>query len=217
MRITLGLAKVLFVALLFHVSTTILEDRYQGSFSPSGSLPYGAGNAPGDVRSEIIETLGALQEGYIERDTALLGPFMTRLFSPTNTLILGTMPQEIYVGFERATELVRTDWQFWGDCRFDLENVHVSTQGDVAWFSTVGYVEFDLSSLLVLPLRLSGVSVREDGAWRFQHLQFQFDLDLSGLLLINLLIGIWLAIQLIVLAVIVFRQLRQRGQAPGIA
>ena len=117
---------------------------------------------------------------------------MGRLFSEDDTTILGTMPREIYVGFDQAADLVRTDWQSWGDCLFDLENVHISSSGEVAWIATVGFVRFDLSRFLVLPLRLSGVLVREDGIWRFQHLQFQFDLDLSYLLLITALLGIWL-------------------------
>lgn len=213
MRIALRVVNVLFVALLLLLSTTILGDRYHGSFPPAGSFPYGAGNAHDGVRSEIVDTLSLFQEGYIERDPAALEPFVARLLSPANIVILGTMPNEIYLGIDAASDLVRTDWQSWGDCRFDLENAHVSADGDTAWFSTIGYVEFDLSSLLVLPLRLSGVLVREDGAWRFQQLQFQFDLDLSLLILMNVVLSIWLAIQLIGLTVVVTRHLRRREQA----
>ncbi len=213
MKIALSLVKVLFVAVLLHLSTTILGDRYQGSFPPPGSFPSGTGSAPDNLRAEIIETLARFQEGYVNRDQAQLEPFVTRLFSPDNTVVLGTMPQEIYIGIDGATEIVRTDWQFWGDCRFDLDNAHVSVHGDVAWFSTIGYVEFDLSSLLVLPLRLSGVFVRENETWRFQHLQFQFDLDLSYLILINVLLALWLAINVTAVIIVVIRQLRLRSSS----
>ncbi len=214
MKIAYGVARVLFVAFLFYVSATLLGDRYGGSFPSPGSFQYGAGNAPQSLRSEVMDTLVLFQEGYVARDPELLEDFMHRLFSSENTTILGTMPREIYVGFDQAAELVRTDWQSWGDCLFDLENVHISNSGDVVWFATVGFVEFDLSSLLVLPLRLSGVLVLEDGRWRFQYLQFQFDLDLSLLLLCHVLIGIMLAIQLVWLALRVIRQLQHRGHAP---
>ena len=209
MKIVIGVAKVLFVGMLFLLSTTILGDRYEGTFPAAGSLPYGAGNAPESVRSEIIGTLELFQDGYLARDPAHLEEFTNRLFSSSNTAILGTMPQEIYIGIDRASELIRSDWQSWGDCRFDLGNLHVSSHGDVAWFATVGFVEFDLSSLLVLPLRLSGVLVRDGDTWRFQYLQFQFDLDLSFMLLLTALLGIWMVVQLIWLVVIVARRPRR--------
>ena len=210
MKIVIGVVKVLFVALLFLLSTTILSDRYEGTFPAAGSFTYGTGNAPESVRSEIISTLELFQNGYLARDPANFEAFMIGLFSSTNTAILGTMPQEIYIGIDRASELVRSDWQSWGDCRFDLENVHVSSHGDVAWFATVGFVEFDLSRFLVLPLRLSGVLVREGDTWRFQYLQFQFDLDLSFMLLLTALLGIYLVVQIFALAAIVVRRLRSR-------
>jgi len=209
MKIVIGAAKLMFVGLLFLLSTTILGDRYHGSFPAAGSYPYGPGNASERVRWEITSTLERFQDGYLARDPAHLETFMADLFSTTNTAILGTMPREIYVGFDRVTELVGEDWRSWGDCRFDLGNVHVSNRGDVAWFATVGFVEFDLSRLLVLPLRLSGVLVREHGTWRFQHLQFQFDLDLSLMLLLTALLGIWMVVQLIWLVVIVARRPRR--------
>jgi len=209
MEIVIGVAKVLLVGLLFLLSTTILGDRYEGNFPTTGSLPYGAGNAPESVRSEIIGTLELFQDGYSARDPAHLEKFTNRLFSSSNTAIVGTMPQEIYIGIDRASELIRSDWQSWGDCRFDLGNLHVSSHGDVAWFVTVGFVEFDLSSLLVLPLRLSGVLVRDGDIWRFQYLQFQFDLDLSFMLILTALLGIWMVVQLIWLVVIVARRPRR--------
>lgn len=211
-KISLGTARVLFVVLLLFCSSRILEDRYHGSFPPAGSFPYGAGNAPETVRSEILNILGRFQNGYFNRDPSALAPFMTTLFSRSNILILGTMPREIYVGFERASQLVGSDWESWGDCVFDLDNVNISSHGKVAWFSTVGSVEFDLSSLLVLPLRISGVLVRQKEAWQFQHLQFQFDLDLSLVLLINILIATWLAVEVVGLAFIVISRSRRKRQ-----
>jgi len=173
------------------------------------------GNAPDDVRFEISEVLEVFDEGYTARDLTKAGSFSEGLFDQDNMVILGTMPQEIYIGFENAVDLVRSDWQAWGDCRFDVENAHVSSQGDVAWFSTIGYVEFDLTSLLVLPLRLSGVLVKDDTEWRMQHLQFQFDLDLGYLLLINVLLAIWLAVEVMALIVRGVRFARKARTVPS--
>ena len=140
---------------------------------------------------------------------------MRRLFSRDNVLILGTMPREVFIGFDEAATLVQSDWALWGDCRFAFDNAHVSGDGDVAWFSTIGYVEFDLSRLLVLPLRLSGVLVSEEGVWRFQQLQFQFDLDISYLLLINLLLTVWLAVSTVSLLIRVVGRVRARSRPVG--
>jgi hypothetical protein len=208
MKIAVDVAKVLFPMLLLYLGCTILEARYEGSFGPSDSYPYSTGNASEEVRSEILATLAAFQDGYERRDLEQVQPFMQQLFSHDNVLILGTMPREVFIDFDEATTLVQSDWASWGDCRFAIDNAHVSAQGDVAWFSTIGYVEFDLSKLLVLPLRLSGVLVSREGVWRFQQLQFQFDLDIGYLLLINLLLSVWLALTTVLLLARVVRRVR---------
>jgi heme/copper-type cytochrome/quinol oxidase subunit 2 len=91
-----------------------------------------------------------------------------------------------------------------------MDNAHISTSGNVAWISTVGYVEFDMSRFLVLPLRLSAVMVKEADVWRFQQMQFQFDVDISSLLLTIILLLIWLPISLISLTVVTARSVRRR-------
>ena len=55
---------------------------------------------------------------------------------------------------------------------------------------SVGFVEFDLSRFLVLPLRFSGVLVQEDFGWKFQQAQFEFDLDSSFTVMAILLLWI---------------------------
>lgn len=209
-RIVASVARVLFVALLLFLGTSVLKDRYHGSFAAPDEYVYAKGSAPEDVRGAVIERLRAFQRGYVERDPEQLEPFMAELFSKDNILILGTMPREVFLDLEQATDLVGSDWEAWGDCRFSIDNAHVSSQGDVAWFSTVGYVEFDLSSLLVVPLRLTGVLAREEGEWRFQHLQFQFDVDFSFLLLLNLLLAGWLLVSIVSLGVGITRRARAR-------
>jgi hypothetical protein len=210
MTVAAGVGRVLMLSLLFYLGASILEDRYQGSFGPPDEYPHSMGNASNGVRSEILAVLQAFQEGYERRDPEQVAPFMERLFSRHDVLILGTMPQEVVIGFDEATRLVRADWAGWGDCSFAVDTARVSADGDVAWFSTVGYVEFDLSRLLVLPLRLAGTLAKEDGLWRFRQLQFQFDLDLSFLLAIHRLVAVWLAFSVLTLLVSVVRAVRAR-------
>jgi hypothetical protein len=169
------------------------------------------GNAAPDVRAAVLGQLSAFQDGYAKRDTGQVDAFMSRLFSRDHTLVLGTMPGEIYPGYARASEIIRTDWESWGDCRFRIDQTQVSAVGDVAWFATVGSVKFDLSRFLVLPLRLSGVMVNEQGTWKLRQAQFQFDLDLSPLLVLNMVLLVWLGVNAVWLLVVAYRRL---GFAP---
>lgn len=168
------------------------------------------GSAPPQVRTDVLRQLKLFQDGYTRRDVKQLDVFMDRTFSRQRPIVLGTMPGEIYVDYDRATELVRSDWESWGDCRFRLDETQVSAVGDVAWFATVGSVKFDLSRFLVLPLRLTGVMVNENGTWKIRQAQFQFDLDLSTLLVADFLLLIWLALNLMLLALQVYRRVASK-------
>ena len=107
------------------------------------------------------------------------------------------MPGEIFSGYERATYLVQNDWESWGDCKFSVDSANISSSGNIAWFSTRGFVKFDLSRLLVVPLRFTGIMVKEDQIWKFQQQQFQFDIDFSFSLLASLILFIWILVSLV--------------------
>jgi hypothetical protein len=122
---------------------------------------FSTGNASESVRAEILEQLQKFQDGYTRRDIDQVDPFMEQLFSQENALVLGTMPDEIYIGYDDISDLIFSDWNAWGDVTFIMDTAHISTSGNVAWIATIGFVEFDLSRFLVLPLRLSAVMVKE--------------------------------------------------------
>lgn len=166
---------------------------------------YAHGSAPDSVRIEVIKQLHKFQDGYTKRDVDQVESFMQELYSRDNILILGTMPGEVFKGFDRATYLVETDWESWGDCKFMIDSANISSKGDVVWFSTRGYVKFDLSRLLVIPLRLTGVMVNENGTWKFQQQQFQFDIDFSFSLVATLLLSLWICVCFINLAIKIYR------------
>jgi hypothetical protein len=150
---------------------------------------------------EIIEQLQKFQDGYSRRDPKNIDPFMQSLYSEDNILILGTMPDEVYSGYEKATRLVKTDWESWGDCKFGIDSANISSSGNTAWFTANGYVRFDLSGLLVIPLRLTGIMVKEDQEWKFQKQQFQFDVDFTAGLIATLIISGWILLSIIILSV----------------
>ncbi len=200
--------RIALISVLLYSVLIVLGHPHKSYYESPGG-PFSPGNASEPVRSQIIQQLHAFQDGYTLRDTSRLKAYMEQLFSQENLLILGTQPREILKSHERATALVSSDWRTWGDCTFLMDDAHISTFGDVAWISTIGYVQFDMSRFLVLPLRLSGVMVKESGLWKFQHMQFQFDLDVSSLLLTIVVLLIWVPLSVLFLIIAVVRRLRK--------
>jgi hypothetical protein len=198
-RILKNLTTIALILLALFVATRAFEIPHKDSYETPNSHVFSAGNAPEEVRTQITQSLRAFQEGYKKRDTARVDEFVADLFSRDNVLILGTMPREIFIGPKEATDLIFDDWDSWGDCTFQVENAHISTYGDVGWVATIGFVEFDLSSWLTLPLRFTAVLVRENGVWKFRQTQFQFDLDLSFYLLTIVLLLLALVVSTVTL------------------
>ncbi|MFC1475423.1 nuclear transport factor 2 family protein [Candidatus Zixiibacteriota bacterium] len=212
MKVVKGIMMVGLISILLYSVIIILDHPNKAYYNAKEAFIYSKGNAPEAIRSEIVQQLHKFQEGYTHRDTSLLKPFMEQLFSQDNILILGTQPREVLKDYDRAGILVSSDWRTWGDCTFLMDNAHISTSGNVAWISTIGYVEFDMSQFLVLPLKLTAVMVKENAVWKFQQMQFQFDLDFSPLLLTLILLLIWLPVSLVSLAVVIVRRLRKVGK-----
>lgn len=176
--------------------TLVLRQPHQEAFGAKDAFIYSKGNAPDEVRTEIIQQLRVFQNGYTNRDTAQVDLFTQALFSQENLTVLGTMPNEIFIGQRKVSKLIFSDWNAWGDCTFLIDNAHISSYQDVAWVSTIGFVKFDVPRFLIMPLRLMAVMVREDSDWKFQFLQFQFDLNLFFLFITIALISIWFTVNL---------------------
>jgi hypothetical protein len=60
---------------------------------------------------EIIEQLRKFQDGFTKRDPKNIDTFLQTLYSRDNIQILGTMPNEVYPGYEKAIQLVKADWE----------------------------------------------------------------------------------------------------------
>ena len=203
---------ILLLAVLF-LATRVLKRADERSYGSASTAVFSKGNAPDSTRKEVLAQLHKFQEGYTKRDTSQVETFLNSLYSKENLLVAGTMPGEIYIGYEQAGELVKSDWESWGDCRFAMDSAHISSNGGTAWFSARGFVKFDLSHLLVMPLRFTGVMVKEEGTWKFQKQQFQFDIDFSTLLPAILLLTAWLAVELVLFLIAFYRYFKKRSQA----
>ncbi len=189
------------------------ENPHREYYNGEKHYPFSKGNAPEEIRNGISDQLRKFEKGYMERDIDKLGKFCSELISKDNILILGTMPYEVYSGYDEACDLIKTDWLYWGDVHLLMEEANISVYDSVSWVSTIGYVEFDIFRLLVLPLRFSGILVNEDSMWKFQQMQFQFDLNnLKILFTIFFLLVISIAFFIRFLFVLI-KQLRNRRQA----
>jgi heme/copper-type cytochrome/quinol oxidase subunit 2 len=210
MKIVNNLARIVLILVILFLVTRTFKRADELSYVPTSAAVFSSGNAPDSIRKEVLVQLYKFQEGYSKRDTSLVEPFMQSLYSKDNILILGAMPGEIFKDYKSATWLVKSDWESWGDCRFAMDSANISSKDNVAWFSARGYVKFDLSSLLVIPLRLSGVMVKEDGTWKFQKQQFQFDIDFSFSMLAAILLFVWLVVSVITLIVVIIKSRKKR-------
>jgi SnoaL-like domain len=137
------------------------------------------GNAPPAVHAGVVEALRDFQDGYIRRDPKTLDAFMERAFGNSDdVLILGTNPSEWARGHKEVSDLIRGDWEKWGDFRFNADDSIVSSQGDVAWIAAAGTVHFKQHDR---PVRFSATLTRHGNRWLFRQMQFQYD-DSGGLL-----------------------------------
>ena len=101
------------------------------------------GHAPDNIKREIINVLEVLQQGYIERNFAEVDQFMEKLFhKQEDAIILGTSDEEWFLDYGEAKELFSSDWQWWGDVRFDIAESIISAKDDIAWLSTTGTVKY---------------------------------------------------------------------------
>lgn len=202
-RILYSLIPLTLSLITFFILWKTFANPHQEYWEDRETYPYDRGNAPAQIREDVSKQLDYFQEGYLTRDVAILDAYGERLISKDNILILGTMPGEIYSGYEEAKELIRTDWLYWGDVSFLMDQANISFQDSVVWIATIGHVEFDLTRLLDLPLRYTGVMVYEESNWKFQQMQFQFDLDnlkILVALIVLLLTSLGFLIRIILLA-----------------
>ena len=211
MKIFLNALVVVGFALALIITTKTLVIPHQEYQDDSSLYLYDQGNASPAIRAEIMEQLELFQEGYDKRDTSILESYMEQLFSRENILILGTMPREIYSGYVEAADLVSSDWLLWGDVDMLVKSANISASDSVAWFSMIGHVVFDMSSWLDLPLRVSGVMVQENQGWKFQQLQFQFDLTVTWVLYVIILLGLLFLVSFIRLVFLIIRSIVRRG------
>jgi hypothetical protein len=95
--------------------------------------------------AQVRKVLQSFQDGYAARELDKLDEFM-HLFAPgdeTELIGIGASTRngyEWFEGYDRIREIIKSDWEYWGDVRLDVENAKITVKGDVAWLSTVGQI-----------------------------------------------------------------------------
>lgn len=95
------------------------------------------------VELQVKEILRLFQQGYTDRNPSNVQDYMSSLFAEgSGTIMTGTCDNEWCLGFDEALEMVKSDWQYWGDLQIDVENSDISTDGSTAWFIAYGSVKY---------------------------------------------------------------------------
>jgi len=89
-------------------------------------------------------TLERFQHAYTLRDPDRLDQFL-ELFAPHDVEVIGTNAAfagegEWCLDLEAVRNLVRSDWEIWGDLELDIDGARIHVLGDVAWVSAWGTV-----------------------------------------------------------------------------
>jgi hypothetical protein len=214
MKITKSLLLTVFsLVLIYLLSLTWKPDKLY--VDAGREFIFSKGNASEKVRSEVPQQLKKFQEGYTKRDISKVQSFAGQLFSKDNIVIIGTGgPKETMVGYGECAGLVKSDWTSWGDCRFLMENAQISAFGSTAWFSTVGTVNHKgtYPNRYSLPLILSGILVKENGIWKFQQMQFQYNPNPNWIGLVSIIVFLWFVSNVLLLGFHIYRKIRNKNK-----
>ncbi|WP_291574300.1 nuclear transport factor 2 family protein [Clostridium sp. UBA4548] len=100
---------------------------------------------------EVRKKLQVFQDGYIKRDVNYVDEYMKEVFLLNEDLIvIGTDADELCLGVDAARGIVESDWKYWGDFKFNVDNALISVNGDVAYFTTKAFLERNITDKTML-------------------------------------------------------------------
>ena len=97
------------------------------------------------MHTGIKELFRIFEEGYIQRDTSEIHNYM-EIFSGEDTMILGTSPGELCLGYDQCRKLIEEDWKDWADLRIDHDSITLQELGTVTWFTLRGTLKYTFGS-----------------------------------------------------------------------
>lgn len=100
-------------------------------------------NDQNNQHSEVREVLHKFQEGYTERNQEKVDEFMGELFVNGDEIYaVGTATGELFLGFDQVKDLIKSDWEYWGDVNINWENARIDIKDDTAFFASRGTVKY---------------------------------------------------------------------------
>lgn len=106
-----------------------------------------------DLTQRLYQALASADHSFVERHLA----------RDEGVLMIGTDPQEWWMGNERASRLLRTQLEEMGGFPIKAGDVQAYEEGSVGWAADQPRIALPDGEL---PLRLTLVFHREDGEWK---------------------------------------------------
>ena len=100
---------------------------------------------------QVRLVLQQFQDGYTQRDVTTVDEFMQLFADDAGLEVIGTNGvkpgvDEWYLDKVGARELVKGDWEGWGDLQLDVDGAHVQVRSDVAWLATSALVSMTIGA-----------------------------------------------------------------------
>ena len=100
-------------------------------------------NSSMQAKAEITAVLERFQELYDARDVSRLDEFMELVSASGSAELIGIGAAvrggpEWFESHEAIREIIKSDWEYWGNVKLDVQGARVESCGDVAWLSTTG-------------------------------------------------------------------------------
>lgn len=89
------------------------------------------------MNKDILGTFEKFTDEYALRDAEKIDEFMGLFSDDSDVQMIGigaTVPGE-YEWFTGKEEIIVSDWTYWRNVHFDMDNLRITQKGDTAWFS----------------------------------------------------------------------------------
>lgn len=190
-----GILSLLFLAALLCFNGMLYKEGRKEK-----NISHGYTGSGGERDREAVrQTLRSLQGYYEKRDLTQIDRCIDETMELRDILILGTSPREVFKSRQEVRNLLYGDWKFWGKVSLDTDQAAIDIIGDAAYVLVKGEVKLNIWRLRV-PLKLTGLLLREDEEWRINKLRFAADYNANNVIM-GLLSSAALAVSLLLFVI----------------
>lgn len=100
---------------------------------------------------EIKNVLQVFQDGYTKRNLDYVDEYIKKVFLLDEELVvIGTDAEELCLGIEATKGIIESDWKYWGDFKFNVDDALICVNGDIAYFTTKAILHRVVSNQTIL-------------------------------------------------------------------